>query len=409
MDPSKILAGTKVADFSWLIAGPLTTKYMADFGMEVVRIESFGRPDAVRYQPPFVDGVPGLERSGAFHNLNTGKKSISLNMEMPEAREIAWQIAITSDVITENFTSHVMRQWGLDYESVRAANPGIIYISLSMEGRTGPHKDNRGYGTVLQAMAGISHLTGWPDRAPTIPSTAYTDQVTPHIAAFGLLAALEHRRQTGEGQWLDISQMEAMLHALDATILDALAHGRDAGRVGNRARYQAAAPHGNYACAGEDSWIAIVVHDDADWVKLASVLRKDGMRWAEREDWATARGRVAAQDELDRLVEGWTRAHDAQALMKRLQAEGIDAGVVQNQREVAEDPQLNWRGHTQMVDHPDVGLQGYDGPSFRMNDEAVKLNPAPLLGEHTREVLKERLGYSDTEIDALYETGAFTT
>jgi crotonobetainyl-CoA:carnitine CoA-transferase CaiB-like acyl-CoA transferase len=183
--------------------------------------------------------------------------------------------------------------------------------------------------------------------------------------------------------------MEAMLHALDATILDALARGRNAGRIGNRARDQVMAPHGNYRCAGEDSWIAIVIHDDADWVKLASVLRKDGMRWADREDWATAQGRVTAQDELDRLMEGWTSAQDAQALMKRLQSESIDAGVVQNQREVAEDPQLNWRGHTQMVDHPDVGIQGYDGQSFRLNAEAVKLKRAPLLGEHTREVLKE--------------------
>jgi crotonobetainyl-CoA:carnitine CoA-transferase CaiB-like acyl-CoA transferase len=405
-DPSNVLAGITVTDFSWAVAGPLVTKYMVDFGADVVRIESFQRPDTVRYQSPFVDGLPGLNRSGAFYNINSGKKSLALNMEVPEAREIAWRLAVGSDVIVENFTSRVMPQWGLDYACVRAANPGIVYLSLSMEGRTGPHKDNRGFGTVLQAMAGISHLTGWPDRLPTIPSTPYTDQVVPHFATFGLLAALEHRRRTGEGQWLDISQMEVMLHALDATILDALARGRDAGRIGNRARNKAMAPHGVYRCSGTDAWIAIVIHDDADWLRLRSVLQKDGMAWADREDWTTVQGRMAAQDELDQCMDAWTSAHDAHTLMQQLQSAGIDAGVVQNQREIAADPQLLWRGHTQMLDHPEVGVQGYDGHSFRLNGQAVQLRRAPLLGEHSREVLKDRLSYSDAEIDALYETGA---
>jgi len=405
-DLSNILAGITVTDFSWAVAGPLVTKYLADFGADVVRVESFQRPDTVRYQSPFVDGLPGLNRSGAFYNINSGKKSLSLNMEVPEAREIAWRLAVGSDVIVENFTSRVMPQWGLDYARVRAANPGIVYLSLSMEGRTGPHKDNRGFGTVLQAMAGISHLTGWPDRLPTIPSTPYTDHVVPHFATFGLLAALEHRRRTGEGHWLDISQMEVMLHALDATILDALACGRNAGRIGNRARNQALAPHGVYRCAGTDLWIAIVIHDDADWRRLRSVLRQDKVAWADREDWATVQGRMAAQDELDHCMEAWTNGHDAHRLMGQLQRAGIDAGVVQTQRALAADPQLLWRKHTQMVDHPEVGVQGYDGHSFRLDGEAVQIERAPLLGEHTREVLKERLAYSDAAIDALYGTGA---
>jgi benzylsuccinate CoA-transferase BbsF subunit len=373
-----------------------------------VRIESLDRADPLRSNAPFVDGVPGLDRSGAFYNINSGKRNIALNMNVPQAREIAWQLVLDSDVVVENFTSRVMQQWGLDYERVRAAHPGIIYISLSMEGRTGPHRDNRGYGTVLQAMVGISHLTGWSDRAPTLPSTAYTDMVIPPLAAFGLLTALEHRRRTGAGQWLDISQLEAMLYTMGAPIVDALTRGRDAGRIGNRARDQALAPHGIYPGAEHDSWIAIVIHDDVDWMRLVSVLEADGAKWAARADWHTVDGRLAAQDELDRRIGEWTSGHEAQELMRRLQARGIDAGVVQNQREVTDDPQLQWRGHAQRLDHPEVGVQAYDGHSFRLDGAAVQLKRAALLGEHTREVLRERLAYSEAEIDALYETGAFT-
>jgi benzylsuccinate CoA-transferase BbsF subunit len=230
--------------------------------------------------------------------------------------------------------------------------------------------------------------------------------LVPHFATFALLTALEHRRRTGEGQWLDISQMEVMVHALDATMLDALARGRDAGRIGNRARDQALAPHGVYRCAGRDAWIAIVIHDDADWMRLIAVLRPDGMAWADRPEWATVQGRMTDQDALDQGINTWTSRHDAHALMWRLQRAGIDAGVVQNQREIAADPQLRWRGHTQMLDHPEVGIQGYDGHAFRLNGQAVQLRRAPLLGEHSRAVLKERLRCSDAEIDGLSEAGA---
>lgn len=408
MNPSQILEGIKVTDFSWLIAGPLTTRYLADFGADVVRIESLDHADALRSSPPFVDGVPGLDRSGAYYNLNSGKKNITLNMQQPQAREIARRLVLGSDVVVENFTSRVMQQWGLDYERVRATHPGVIYVSLSMEGRTGPHRDNRGYGTVLQAMVGVAHLTGWPDRGPTLPGTAYTDMVIPPLAAFGVLTALEHRRRTGEGQWLDISQMEAMLYTMGAPIVDALTRGRDAGRLGNRARGQALAPHGVYPCAEQDSWIAIVIHDDADWTRLVSLLEVDGAQWAGRADWQTVEGRIAEQDELDRRIGEWTAGHEAQALMRRLQASGIDAGVVQNQREVTEDPQLQWRGHAQRLDHPEIGIQAYDGHSFRLDGAAARLERTALLGEHTRDVMRERLGYSEAEIDALYESGAFS-
>ena len=401
-----MLSGIRVVDFSWVGVGPVTTKYLADHGAEVIRIESLDRPDTLRRAAPFVGGVPGYERSGHFFNLNSSKKSLCLDMAHPEARAVARQLIERSDVVAESFTSHVMSGWELDYEHVRAFKPDIIYISMSMEGRTGSHKDHLGFGTALQAMAGYSQITGWPDRGPIIPSIPYTDWMVPQLAAFSLLSAVEHRRVTGEGQWIDLSQLEAGMQGLGAMLLDASINGQDAGRIGNRDRYAGRAPHGSYRCSGDDRWIAIVVHDDADWARLAQLMAADGVQDAGDPRWCSGAQRRQQQDELDRLVESWTCQHEAQQLMHRLQQAGMDAGVVQNQQEVTDDPQLVHRGHAQPVDHPEVGVQAYDSYAFRIDGEATQLGPAPLLGQHTRDVLIDLLGYSEQQVIDLIEAGA---
>lgn len=403
---SSILRGIRVADFSWVGVGPVTTKYLADHGAEVIRIESIDRPDTLRRAAPFVDGVPGYERSGHFFNLNSSKKSIALDMTRPEGQEVARRLIEHSDVVAESFTSRVMAGWGLDYESVRAIKPDIVYISMSMEGRTGRHKDNLGFGTALQAMAGYSYITGWADRDPTIPSIPYTDWLVPQLTSFALLSALEYRRVSGEGQWIDASQLEAGMLGLTTLMLDATFNGADSGRIGNADRYDQRVPHAVFRCRGEDRWIAIVVHDDGDWARLVDLVKADGATaLTDHPEWSTLAGRLPCREEIEFAIDAWTSRHDPHELMHRLQEAGIDAGVVQNQQDVTEDPQLTLRGHAQPVDHPEVGVQAYDSYSFRFDGERTPLGPAPLLGQHTREVLVDALGLSEEEFISLVESG----
>src|SRR5215208_5369963 len=291
-------AGLRVADFSWVVAAPLATQYFAVHGADVIRIESAARPDVLRGAPPFPTDDTGPNGTAYFAAYNQGKRGITLNLRDPRGVALARRLVATCDVVAENFSPGTMAKMGLGYDDLRAERPDIIMLSMALAGQTGPDRGNKGFGTVIQGAAGVTHLTGWPDRAPTGTGVAYTDFFAAHIAAFAVLAALEHRRRTGEGQYIDLSQQEASLEGLDAALIAATANGENAIRAGNR--HPSAAPHGVYPCAGDDSWIAIAVMDDAQWRGL--VRATGAPEWTAERRFRTLLGRKAHEDELDRLV-----------------------------------------------------------------------------------------------------------
>jgi benzylsuccinate CoA-transferase BbsF subunit len=301
-----------------------------------------------------------------------------------------------------------MEKWRLTYDDLRQVKPDLVMISLSMAGRTGPHRDSRGFGTVLQAAAGLAYLTGWPDRSPSIPGAAYTDWTTPFFGLVALLAALDYRRRTGRGQHIDVSSLEAGVNCLETAILDYTANGRVQVRAGNAwmvGDLPGAAPHGVYRCRGAERWCAIAVLNDREWQGLCEVLGRPA--WTREGRFMTALGRVKHRDELDALLEAWTSQFPAAEVMRRLQAAGIAAGVVQNAADLACDPQLDHRGQAVFLDHPEVGVQRYDTPAFQLTASPAELRPVPTLGQHNAHVFQGLLGLSGTEFEALEREGVF--
>jgi benzylsuccinate CoA-transferase BbsF subunit len=301
------LAGLRVIDFTWVGVGPLLTKYLADFGAEVIRIESRTHLDSFRFAPPFVEDTPGIERSGHFLNLNTSKSHVTLNLKHPQGRELACRLIAQADVVAENFTAHVMEQWRMTYGDLCQVKPDLVMISLSMEGRTGPHRDSLGFGTVLQAAAGLAYVTGWPDRPPAIPGVAYTDWTTPFFGLVALLAALDYRQRTGQGQHVDVSNLEVGVNCLETAILDYTLNGRIQMRAGNECMVgdlPGAAPHGVYRCQGANRWCAITVGNDQEWRRFCDILGHPP--WTQDARFITVLRRVQHHDALNLLVETWT-------------------------------------------------------------------------------------------------------
>jgi benzylsuccinate CoA-transferase BbsF subunit len=400
-EPGLPLADLKILDLSWVGVAPITVKYLADHGATVIRVESHARLDVVRLGPPWHEGKPGIERSQFYASYNTSKYGLALDLTKPEAREIALRLAAWADVVVESFTPHVLRGWKLAYDDLRRVNPGLVMLSTCLQGQTGPHAEYPGFGQLMAALSGFYEVSGWPDRAPAPPYGAYTDFIVPRLAATALLAAIDHRRRTGEGQHLDVSQFEASLHFLAPALLDHELAGTVASRAGNRSDH--AAPHGAYPCAGDDRWIALSVRDDAGWRALAGVLRRP--EWLEDGRFATHATRVAAADALDALIADATCLEDARELMDRLQAAGVAAGVVQSALDLHADPVLAGWEFFQWLEHPERPPAPYEGHALRLDATPGRLRrAAPALGEHTALVLREVLGYGEDEIRRLIET-----
>ncbi|MDO8671624.1 MAG: CoA transferase, partial [Dehalococcoidia bacterium] len=227
------LEGIKVLDFSWVIVGPYATRCMADYGAEVIRVESSTRPDTCRTLPPFKDHEIAIDNSGLYPNYNANKYGISLNLNHPKGRDIAKRLSDRADVVVESFTAGLMKRWGLAYEDIVQFNPSVIMVSLTMQGQTGPHHLHPGYGSTLQALTGFNHFLGWTDRPPCLPGVPYTDFVAPPFAVAAILAALAYRQRTGKGQYIDLSQYETGVHFLETAILDYTVNGRQQQRMGN--------------------------------------------------------------------------------------------------------------------------------------------------------------------------------
>ena len=404
--------GLRVLDFTWVGVGPITTKHLADFGADVIRIESVSRPDVLRNAAPFKDGVAGINRSQFPASYNTSKRGLGLNLASQEGLDLVRELILEwkPDVIAESFTPRVMRGWGLSYADVKETLPEVIYFSTCQQGQTGPHASYAGFGQLAASLAGFYYVTGWPDKDPAGPYGAYSDFINPPNAAAAIVAALEYRRRTGKGQHLDLSQYECATHYLAPYIMDHLTNGGTLERRGNEDDRHA--PHNAYRCADAErvytgvgpSWIAIAVSSDEQWRSLCEMMGRSD--WMEDARFATLDGRRRHARSIDDEIGSWTRDKNARQLMDGLQKAGVPAGVVQSQADLWEDPQIAHRGFFQWLDHTECGPMPYDGLVSHLSRTPGALRrPQALVGEHNSEILREILGFDDDAIAALIAAG----
>ena len=393
----KALQGIVVCDFSWVGAGPITTSVLAQCGAEVIKIESIKRPDILRKGEPFKDGDNrGMDRSGYFANRNANKKDIALNMNHPRAREVAVRLIEKSDIIINNFRVGQMEKWNLGWEDIKLINPRIIFVTMSLQGSTGPHSQYMGFGVNLNALCGLTARAAFPGKPPFGTGTNYTDHVmVPTHTLFGVMAALLQREATGRGQTVTVSQLEA---AISMTPSDAMAYAANGEVLPPMSCADPhAAPHGVYTTLGYRKWIAISVFSDGEWNALKKVMGNPG--WAEEERFATLDARQRSTEELDARLEAWTAAQYSDWLMQELQDNGVKAGMVKDAREAIEDQHLRQRGFWAYLDHPEVGRTLYNrAPIVFSRTPLVMETAAPSIGQHTKEVLSGMLGYSEAEI-----------
>jgi len=397
-----LLDGTTILEFGGGAAGPVATRYFADHGATVIRVESRQRPDFLRILRMTPDTKGGLDAGEHFAVLNANKRSVALNLSTAEGVAVARRLALRVDAIAENFAPGAMAKWGLDYAALVRERPDLVMISTCLNGQTGPQRFYPGFGGQGSALAGFNHLTGWPDREPVGPYGTITDSLSPRFAALLLATALLHRARTGQGQHIDLSQVEGGIVCLSEMIASYGANGEVLERRGNRSRQ--AAPHGVFRCRdaedGRERWIAVAVHDDADWSRLADAMGRPA--WALAPALATAAGRLEAVARIEAGVDEWTRHHDARPLAERLQAAGLDAAPVEDLGDLHEDPQLAHRRHFRAVRHPVLGEHPAETHAIRFSAMAPELRaPAPRLGEHTDGVLRDLLAMPDDEIARL--------
>jgi benzylsuccinate CoA-transferase BbsF subunit len=408
------LEGIRIADFTWVWAGPYCTLQLAHLGADVIRIETAQRPCITRVLPPWPEGRPGgLNRSGYFNQYNQGKRSITLNFKNEAAHEVARRLITCSDVVTNNFAHGVMERMGFGYEAIRRIKPDIIMISLSGYGDTGPYRDYVAYGPAQVPLSGLSALTGYKGWPPMHSGFSYADPNAGAHGAFAVLAALYHRAKTGEGQYIDMSQWECAMALLPEGILDYTFNGNEPKRIGNSDPQMA--PHGIYRCrdrperiAGNavDQFVAIACADDIDWGRLARALERAELIADPR--FATLAARKQNEDELDAIIADWTSSRRADEVAKTLQAAGIAAAVVADNKYLAEeDEHLKARDYFVYLNHPEVGARQHAGMPWKMSrTECNVRSAAPTIGQHNDEVLSGLLGYNQAQIAELRAGGA---
>lgn len=397
------LKDVKILDFMWVLAGPGITRMMADYGATVVRVESVERTDPTRTVGPFQNNSTDSEFSALFGNNNAGKYGITLDLSKPRAREVVFDLVRWADAVCEAFSPKAMRAWGFDYESLRKIKPDIIMLSTCLMGQTGPLSRFAGFGNLAAALCGFYNLVGWPDRPPSGPFSAYTDYIAPRFGAVALMAALIHRKRTGQGQYIDQAQAESALHFLTLPLLDFQANGRNYTPVANHDLYHA--PHGVYPAAGDDRWVAIACRTEDHWRALCAA-----MRWRELADdprFKTFDLRQVNRAELDRIIGEWTSGHGSHETERTLQAAGVPAHAVQTSDDMWKDPQLHHRGHYVQVPHDRMGQTYVENSRFKLSRTPARVErAAPMLGQYNDFVLRELLGYSEDRISELVVDGA---
>jgi len=388
-----ILNGIRILDFSRVLAGPYATRVLADFGAEVIKVQSQKTATGT-----------DLNTGRYFSTWNRNKRSITLDMSYPEARALALKLVAISDVVVENFSPRVMANWRLDYSALKNANPELIMVSISAMGQTGPWRDFVAYGSTVQALGGLTYLTAYDENEPVGPGYAYADTIAGLYGAFAVLAALEFREKTGRGQHIDLSEYEAVCTLIGPALLDAFVNNTEILPGGNRPDYGMAAPHGCYRCLGEDNWCVIAVFTETDWRALTKVLSNPG--WVKAERFSTLSKRKDHSEELDERLDKWTSKRTAEEVVALLQAAGVPAGNVQNAEDLANDPQLLERDWFVKLQHPTLGENVSDGSPIRLSQSStLDWKSSPQLGEDNRYVYTELIGLTDQEFSSYVEKG----
>jgi len=391
-----VLQGLRVLDFTWVLAGPYATRILADFGAEVIKVQSRKTARGVE-----------LNTTGYFNTWNRGKLSITLDLSHPKGQELALKLVSMSDVVMENFTPRVMPNWGLSYENLKKVKPDLIMVSMSGMGQTGPWRDFGAFGPTVQALSGITYLTSFVPDSPTGLGYSHADHVAGLFAALAVLVALEYRDKTGEGQCIDVSEYEAMCTLLGPAIMDYAVNHNSTIPHGNHPDDTLAAPYGCYKCLGDDKWCVIAVFTDEEWQTLCKVLGSPP--WTKQERFSTIWQRRQHIEELNELLEQWTSKHSPDEVMNLLQGAGVAAGVVKDARELAEDPQLAARGFFVEALHPVLGKTVFDSTPIRLERTPVRFGQAaPLLGQDNRYVYQELLGMGEQELSRYIEDGVIS-
>jgi len=396
------LDGLKVLDLSWVVAGPVVGRALADFGATVVRVESSTRIETARLIQPFVGGKQTPESSALYGTCNAGKLGVTLDLRTEAGRAVARDLAGWADVVIESFSPGLMRRWGLDHASLAADHPDLIMLSTSINGQTGPLAALAGYGNIGAALSGFQAIVGWPDGAMVGPFGPYTDYIGPRFSLCALLGALEHRRRTGTGCYLDVAQVEAGVWFQAPEIAGNAETGAVVRRLGNADREFA--PHGVYPAARAGRYVAVAVTTDEQWAALARGIGRDDLLGA--PELATAAGRRRRSGELDEALAGWTATRGAEEAARELRALGVPAHVSASSADFCSDPQLRHRGHLVTLPHPLFGETVVEGPRYLLSDTPGTVrSAAPTLGQHTRAVLADFLGYDEARIDGLAGAG----
>ena len=399
------LEGIRVIDFFWMLAGPLTSRVLANYGADVIKVESESRTDTIRLAGVQPRALGSINTNGVFNDANVNKRSLQLNMKHPRGRSLLKELVARSDVVTNNFTPDRMDRWGLGYEELRKVRPDIIMMTMPVMGMTGPYRGFGSYGNGIIAYSGLSQNMGFAHHPPIGIGPLYSDFAAPYFAVSALMAALRHRSRSGRGQFIELAQSEAAINLLGPDILEVSANNHLPPRLGNRSRDLV--PHGVYRALGEDRWIAVCCESDGDWQRLAEVIGRPDL--ARDERYRTAAGRRLVEDQIDALIDEWTATREPWSAMEELQLAGVPAAVVEDLRDVVtRDPHLSTR-HLVPLRRPDdeVTFLTHAEPA-QIDGRLSEMARAPAMGEHTSEVLRELLGLTDGDIADLLAAGVLT-
>ena len=411
MDKPLPLSGLRVLDFTHIVAGPQCTRILGDMGAQVIKVETEQALDSLRMSPMGIGGEAGPNRSGLFEYFNRNKLSVTINALHPSGLAVIKKLLTVSDIVIENFSSKVLERWGLSYDEQVAIKPDIIYVSITGFGHNGRDREYSTWGPTAQALSGLTLMSGLPGQRPAGWGYSFLDHTAGYNAAIAVLMALHHRNNTGEGQWLDLSQIETGMvltgpQMLDYTVNDN-PYRREGTPPGNRSIHPRVAPHNTYQCKGTDKWCAITVSDNRHWSKFQAALHSES--WVHDERFSNNEGRVRHEDELDALIEKWTIDKTPHEVMYRLQSFGVAAGAVQtNADKIERDPQLRARDFFVEFLHRETG-EYYETDKFpaKFSETGHSVRQgSPPVGADTHEVLSNVLGMSDDEITSLYEEAA---
>ena len=399
------MEGVTVVEFGGYAAGPAIGKYLANFGARVIHVESLSRPDGFRLQyPPYKDDRVGIDRSGCFAFFDDSKQGVSLDVKNPHALALIYRLVARTDIVVENMRPGVMARLGLGYADLKRHNPALVMLGTSNLGQTGPRATHPGFGSQLSSLSGFTELIGAAGGPPSCLYGPYIDMIAVAYGGAAVLAALDRRRRTGEGAFIDLAQYEAGLQFVAPALLECATSGVSPTRDGNRD--PVAVPHGCYRCRG-DRWIAISCWDDEEWARLAKAIGDASL--ASDAALTHAAGRRAREADLNTAIERWTSGREASEVVAALHRSNVHAAPVNTMRDLYDDPQLASRPIWQSFDHAELGPMRYRMVSYQLSGTPGRVrSAAPRLGEHTEEVFKDWFGLSDQEFERLSAEGAFS-